>query len=179
LEALSIVVDRDKMLGVIKHYARLYKEHYIYLMSKKLGFDEVVDSDIVSNLLGSLGTASVDYTLFFRTLSHYNGNRSMLLELCSYKKPMNDWLDIYDRRLEQNSSSATKREASMLKTNPKYVLKNYMLQEAINSAKEGDFSLVAKLFDIAQNPYVEHDGCTRWSEATPDEFKNKKLSCSS
>jgi uncharacterized protein YdiU (UPF0061 family) len=71
------------------------------------------------------------------------------------------------------------RQASMLKINPKYVLKNYILQEAIDAAYKGDYSILDNLFKIAQNPYSEHKEFERWSEATPDEFKNKKLSCSS
>jgi len=67
----------------------------------------------------------------------------------------------------------------MLKVNPKFVLKNYMLQEAIEKAEINDFSLVEALFDIAQNPYAEHEEFERWAGVTPDAFKNQKLSCSS
>ena len=93
--------------------------------------------------------------------------------------PMIDWLDSYDKSLEENQSSTEERYQRMLKTNPKFVLKNYILQEAIELADDGDFSLVAKVFEIAQNPYDEHEGHERWAEATPSEFKNQKLSCSS
>ncbi len=92
---------------------------------------------------------------------------------------MIDWLNSYDKRLEENQSSTEERHERMLKTNPKFVLKNYMLQEAIDQADEGDFSVVAKLFEIAQEPYDEHEGCERWAGVTPDAFKNQKLSCSS
>ena len=67
----------------------------------------------------------------------------------------------------------------MLKTNPKYVLKNYMLQEAIDVAEKGDYALVEDLFKIAHDPYSEHEKLERWAGATPGEFKNNKLSCSS
>ena len=67
----------------------------------------------------------------------------------------------------------------MLQVNPKYVLKNYMLQEAITAAQNGDFSMVDQLFTLAQSPYEEHPEFERWAGATPDELKNKKLSCSS
>ena len=73
----------------------------------------------------------------------------------------------------------TVRKEQMLAANPKYVLKNYMLQEAIDAAEKGDFSVVDNLFKIAQNPFDEHPEFERWAEATPNEFKNKKLSCSS
>jgi uncharacterized protein YdiU (UPF0061 family) len=67
----------------------------------------------------------------------------------------------------------------MLKTNPKYVLKNYMLQEAIDAAHQHDFSVIGQLFKIAQDPYSEHSEFERWAAPTPGEFKNTKLSCSS
>jgi uncharacterized protein YdiU (UPF0061 family) len=122
---------------------------------------------------------NIDYTLFFRTLSHYNGDRTALLKLGLYHKPMNDWLDSYDERLKENSRTEEERQIAMLNTNPKFVLKNYILQEAIDAAEQGDYSVVDELFKIAQDPYAEHEGFERWAEVTPDQFKNKKLSCSS
>ncbi len=92
---------------------------------------------------------------------------------------MNDWLDSYDERLKDNTSTAEERQRAMLTTNPKFVLKNYILQEAIDAAKEGDFTVVDALFEIAKNPYGEHEQHERWAGPTPDVFKNKKLSCSS
>ena len=67
----------------------------------------------------------------------------------------------------------------MLVANPKYILKNYILQEAIDAAQKGDFSVVDKLFKIAKDPFDEHPEFERWAGATPDAFKNRKLSCSS
>ena len=63
------------------------------------------------------------------------GREKTLLKLGLYHTPMNDWLDDYDKRLEENTSSLEERQAKMLKTNPKYVLKNYMLQEAIDDSR--------------------------------------------
>ncbi len=87
------------------------------------------------------------------------------------------WLDRYDERIKY--IDPTERKKQMLSNNPKYVLKNYMLQEAIDAASEGDFSVVDDLFNIAQNPFDEHPEFERWAEATPKEFKNQRLSCSS
>jgi len=150
-------------------------------MTKKLGFDTHMDEDLnlIKHLLGTLQGLSVDYTLFFRTLSRYNGDRKDLLKLGLFHTPMIDWLDDYDKRLEENSSTQEERQVKMLKTNPKFVLKNYMLQEAIDAADKGDYILLNDLFDIAQDPYAEHEAHERWAGATPEEFKNRKLSCSS
>jgi len=179
--ALSPLVNSDRLEKIIEHYPRLYTERYLYLMGKKTGLDKAQESDIdlFKHLLGMLQGLNIDYTLFFRTLSHYSGDRSDMLKLGLFHKPMNDWLDSYDERLKENSSSTEERQEIMLETNPKYVLKNYMLQEAIDAAEEGDYSIIDELFDLAQNPYAEHEGFERWAGATPDEFKNKKLSCSS
>jgi uncharacterized protein YdiU (UPF0061 family) len=180
--ALSPLADEIQMVKILeKHYTKLYTQHYLYHMGKKLGLDklEEEDIDLISHLLRMMQGMSVDYTLFFRTLSRYNGDRSEILKVGLYHQPMHDWLDAYDERLTRNSSTAEERHNNMLQVNPKYVLKNYMLQEAIDAADKGDFSLVDQLFELAQSPYDEHPECERWAGATPSEFKNQKLSCSS
>jgi uncharacterized protein YdiU (UPF0061 family) len=67
----------------------------------------------------------------------------------------------------------------MFRVNPKYILKNYILQEAIDLAEKNDFNLVNDLLKIAQNPYDEHSEFERYAGATPLAHKNLKLSCSS
>ena len=67
----------------------------------------------------------------------------------------------------------------MKKVNPKYILKNYIIQEAIEKAHEGDYSGVVDLLKIAQNPFDEHLEFERYAQVTPMKFANIKLSCSS
>ncbi|RUM69317.1 MAG: YdiU family protein [Sulfurovum sp.] len=179
--ALEPLVRKERLEKILEHYGRLYSRHFLYLMGRKLGLDEVSDEDFdfIRQMLGMLQSLHVDYTLFFRTLSHYDGDRKALLKLGLLHTPMNEWLDEYDEYLSDNKTNQTKRQENMLEVNPKYVLKNYMLQEAIEQAESGEFSLLHDLFTIAQNPYAEHKGLERWAKATPDEFKNQKLSCSS
>ena len=179
--ALASLVKTEELQKIMGKYSTFYTNHYLSLMTKKLGFDTHSDDDLelIKHLLGVLQSLSVDYTLFFRTLSRYDGERKELLKLGLYHTPMNDWLDDYDTRLEQNTSCTEERQEKMLKTNPKYVLKNYMLQEAIDAAEKGEYTLVEDLFKIAHDPYAEHEDLERWAGATPNEFKNNKLSCSS
>jgi uncharacterized protein YdiU (UPF0061 family) len=179
--ALEPLVTKERLDKVIDHYGRLYSQHFLYLMGRKLGLDEVSDEDFdfIKQMLGMLQSLHVDYTLFFRTLSHYDGDRKALLKLGLLHTPMNEWLDEYDNYLTDNKTIVEERQKKMLTVNPRYVLKNYMLQEAIDLADKNDFSLVNALFNIAQNPFSEHDKYERWAGVTPDEFKNQKLSCSS
>ena len=179
--ALEPLVRKERLEKILEHYGRLYSRRFLYLMGRKLGLDEVSDEDFdfIKQMLGMLQSLHVDYTLFFRTLSHYNGDRKALLKLGLLHTPMNEWLDEYDEYLKDNKTNQAERHKNMLNVNPKYVLKNYMLQEAIDQAEQGSFELVESLFKIAQNPYAEHKELERWARATPDEFKNQKLSCSS
>ena len=67
----------------------------------------------------------------------------------------------------------------MKNVNPKYVLKNYILQDAIQKADEGDYTLVNELLEMAQNPFDEHPKFEKYAKPTPMKYANIKLSCSS
>jgi uncharacterized protein YdiU (UPF0061 family) len=177
--ALSPLSTTEKMEKNLAMYDKIYIRYYHYYMCKKLGLEGTVEGDpeLIDDMLDMLERLQVDYTLFLRTLSHYEGDRGALLRTGLYHEPMNAWLDRYDERIKTIDKAVRKEQ--MLAANPKYVLKNYMLQEAIDAAEKGDFSVVDDLFKIAQNPFDEYPEFERWAGATPDEFKNKKLSCSS
>ncbi|NQY95256.1 MAG: YdiU family protein, partial [Campylobacteraceae bacterium] len=120
---------------------------------------------------------NIDYTLFFNHLSSFEYDE--IIDLCMFKKPMQEWLESYKKVLGNESLSVSDISAQMQKVNPKYVLKNYMIQEAIDKAQNNDFTLVNDLLKIAQNPYAVHEGYERYMYSTPKEFSNIQLSCSS
>ena len=179
IKALSPLTTMDKMEKILVIYDKIYTRYLHYYMCKKLGLEGTVEGDpeLIDDMYDMLETLHVDYTLFMRTLSHYEGDRTALLATGLYHEPMNVWLDRYDERIKYIDK--TERKKQMLGANPRYVLKNYMLQEAIDAAEEGDFSIVDDLFKIAQNPFEECPEFERWAGATPQDFKNQKLSCSS
>jgi len=179
MKALSPLTTMDKMEKILLIYDKIYDRYLHYYMCKKLGLEGTVEGDpeLIDDMFDMLEKLHVDYTLFLRTLSHYEGDREKLLSTGLYHEPMNEWLDRYDERIKHIDKAVRKKQ--MLGANPKYVLKNYILQEAIDAAEKGDFSVVADLFKIAQNPFDEYPEFERWAEATPQEFKNQRLSCSS
>jgi uncharacterized protein YdiU (UPF0061 family) len=181
MTALASLVPLEQMEAAAEGYGRQYSDHYVSLMCRKLGLERVMEGDIdlVRHLFGALQGLNVDYTLFFRTLSRYDGNRKPLLALGLYHTPMNDWLDAYDVRLKVNEGGQEDRHKGMLKTNPKYALKNYMLQEVVDAAEAGEYKPVDDLFRIAQDPFDEHPEFEHWAGATPEAYRNQKLSCSS
>lgn len=181
LQALSPILNSDRMTPILFSYRKTYQETYLKLLKEKLGLfsDYENDSKLVTALFDFLQNQPIDYTLFFRTLSHYSGDRSSLLALALMKKPLEEWLDSYDERLELEFLSAEARNEKMKTINPKYVLKNYMLQEAIDRANKGDYTLVDGLLTLAHAPFDEHPHFEHFAGATPDKYKNLKLSCSS
>ncbi len=177
--ALSPILNTKRSEKALESFGEYFTEKYLQLMRAKLGLEKHKEKDLtlVKHLLAVLGEQKVDYSAFFRALSHYNGNKTGLLELCEEPAVLSEWLDAYDARLQQEPSE--KRHAKMLRTNPKYVLKNYILQEAIEKAEAGDSSLVNDLLRLAQNPFDEHPKFERYAKVTPSDYQNLRLSCSS
>ncbi len=185
LNALTPLINRDKGKEVIEKYSAFFVEKYHALMCAKLGLDAKKEySKLIQWLLNILQNDAVDYTLFFRTLSEYSA-REQVTRLFISQTRINEWLDTYEKEFLSQKSLTCKQviqkrmQQTMQSVNPKYVLKNYMLQEAIEKAQNGDFSLVNNLLHVAQNPFDAHKQFARFAQATPHQFKALKLSCSS
>lgn len=179
--ALSPIISHEKLESALELYAPFYSSKLQELLRGKLGFDDEQegDAELYRELFKMLEGGYIDMTPFFRTLSRYDGDRTPLLAQSLSTESMINWLNRYDERLTLNNSSTQTRHQRMLRTNPKYVLKNYILQEAIDKAERGDYSLVNDLLSIAQTPFDEHKMFERYAQATPPEHKNIQLSCSS
>ncbi len=181
-QALRPIIDKDRMQKKLDAFGdAIYPDAYIDHMRQKLGLATAKEDDreLIMELVGMLQDAFVDHTLFFRTLSHYDGDRSDLFDIAMNPIVVDKWLNDYDKRLESELQSIKERHKAMLSTNPKYVLKNYMIDEAIRFADRADFSKVEELMYIARHPYDELPQFEKYAGDTPEHFKNIGLSCSS
>ncbi len=181
MHALSPLINMERMQKALEKYAELYQAYYMSFMCKKLGLltSDEDDEATLRWLFGVMQQAEIDYTFFFRTLSRYDGDKTALLALCELQDPLREWLEHYDQRLEKEVTSTEARHKQMLATNPKYVLKNYMLQYAIDKANRGDFSGVNDMLTLARAPFDEHPEMESFAWISPKSVKNLKLSCSS
>ena len=182
---LKEICDEDKLIEYMQTFLPQHENVYLNLMNERLGLDASKSGnnnlDLVLELLGALETSKMDYNVFFYELSKIESFTKInsLTDICVFREPLLQWFESYEKVCQNEESSFEKRIEIMKKVNPKYLIKNYMLQDAIALAHEGDYSLVNDLLNIAQNPFDEHEKYDKYSKPTPMEFANVKLSCSS
>ena len=124
-------------------------------------------------------------TIFFRVLSHIEEANIALLSDAFYQpnnvpeEDWNNWLSKWWSRV-----NCKPNRQAMLSANPKYVLRNWMAQLAIDSAEKEDYSVCEELFELLKNPYSEQpEHEQKWFKKRPEWAKNRvgcsMLSCSS
>ena len=129
-------------------------------------------------------------TLFFRNLNLFDEEKpgdfipqiikdSYLTEegINKFKKEWSSWLHNYAERLSIQKNSKEERIQKMDNINPKYVLRNYMAQLAIDAADKGDYSVIDELYQLLKKPYEEQPEMQKWFSKRPD-WANDKIGCS-
>ena len=99
------------------------------------------------------------------------------------KNNWNLWFEKYADRLQQETVLSEERKEKMDAVNPKYVLRNYMSQMAIDEADKGNYTLMDELFQLLKKPYSSQPENEKWFAKRPEWARNKvgcsMLSCSS
>lgn len=171
-KVLSPIADHQVMENYNDSFIGKFKKRYFSIMKEKLGLynENIDDKKLILQLFNAMQDDKIDYTSFFYGLSTDT--------LTVQGNHINNWLHTYFKRQEDESISKEERLAKMRKINPKYILRNYMLQDAIDSAENGDFTLVNDFLKIAHNPYGDFPKYEHYTKPKP-EFEPLKCSCSS
>lgn len=197
--ALLLLIEEAEGLEIILNsYREKAATQYLEMMRSKLGLfnAEENDAQLVSDLEEVLQLTETDMTIFFRNLSRFSAKKPseglavttdafyVLDEVTDViEKQWNTWFRSYAERLQNETLSFEDRKVAMNKVNPKYVLRNYMSQLAIDDANKGDYKLIDELFNLLKKPYNEQPENEKWFAKRPDWARNKvgcsMLSCSS
>jgi uncharacterized protein YdiU (UPF0061 family) len=168
-QALSPLIKFDKAVDILQKYQPALVAEYSRLMRAKLGLVAAHENDVylVRDALNLLEQNEVDYTGFFRRLA---------LGEVPEGEDFAEWQQNYCERLKLEDNQ--NREKEMNLANPKYVLRNYLAQNAIEKAEKGNYSEVDKLLSLLRNPFEEQPKNEEYA-SLPPEGLDLALSCSS
>ncbi len=198
--ALFPLIEEAKPLELLlQEFQQLYLSDYLDMMRSKLGLKKIDagDGKLISKLEKNLQLSETDMTIFFRELSSVKKNASpgsaiATINEAFYKpeeikkeilKAWENWFEKYLNRLNLEDHSDEERTIAMNSVNPKYVLRNYMAQVAIEAAEKEDYTILKELHGLLKKPYEEQAELDKWYAKRPDWARDKigssMLSCSS
>nr|WP_315259383.1 YdiU family protein [uncultured Duganella sp.] len=183
---LPLIGDVDATQAALDVYQPEFARKIDELLHAKLGLsllDEHFDTDraLFDDLFAIL--PGVDFTLFFRRLSGVRAadasGDEALRDLFIDRPAFDAWAERYRTRLRAENSDDAVRTVAMNQTNPKYVLRNYLAQVAIEKAQNKDFSEVGRLLAVLQRPFDEQPEHEQYAALPPDWASHLEVSCSS
>ena len=182
-QALTPHIAVDALREALELFLPLYQAAWLDLMRRRLGFTRAEEGDeaLVQRLLQLMQTSAVDYTLFFRRLGETTPEQAVavlrdeFVDLAGFDA----WAAQYVERATREGDDQDARRQRMHAVNPKYILRNYLAQRAIEAAEQGDFSEVRQLHAVLARPFDEQPGMERYAERPPEWGKHLEISCSS
>ena len=188
LESIGpLMSDPERLYEALDYYRESYQAHDRNVWASKLGLGELrpEDDELISELVSNLEMVETDMTILFRSLSNLGSPDVSRIEFAFYDQesiPVQEWgqwLSKWWQRVDGQPDLEAMRLA-----NPKYVLRNWMAQLAIDAAEKGDYSVANELHEMLKAPYdeqPEHED--QWYQKRPEWARHRvgcsMLSCSS
>jgi len=195
--ALSPLIAVELLQDGLRRFVEAYNQAERDSIARKLGLRECSDGDValMQELREWLQAHEVDMTIFFRALAaveveqvapdpgvfadaYYDPDKAAAGE-----SALRAWLARYAARVREDAMPAAQRVERMNAANPRYVLRNYLAQQAIDRAEQGDFDGITELLDVMRRPYQDQPGREAFAAKRPDWAREKAgcsmLSCSS
>ena len=198
-----LVNDKAPLEEGLAVYAERYESVSSRMWARKLGLAAPArdaDSALLGDLMGLLQQAETDMTLFFRALADVPldpaADEKALVgplrrafyseEEALAPEPLGrlaGWLRRYAARAGEDGAPEARRREAMNRVNPKYVLRNYLAQLAIDALETGDASVMERLMAVLERPYDEQPAHDELAEKRPEWARHRPgcsaLSCSS
>jgi uncharacterized protein YdiU (UPF0061 family) len=199
-----LVEDPRPLEDALQYYNDEYETGTRSMMAAKLGFAQADhETDKLSQgLVALLMTVETDMTLFYRALSAFDLRQGAAVQdeqalhrlfgaawyreeqiNEAYLRGLVEWLGDYRELADRHGVDESARVSTMNRTNPKFVFRNYIAQQAIDRAERGDLSMLHELLDVYGRPYDEQPDKAVYAEKRPEWARHRAgcsmLSCSS
>ena len=176
--ALSSLISEESQGEILKTYESIFQNKLAELYRKKLGFTKLRNDDalLIQGLLDIMESEKLDYTNTFRNLTQ------AVTEVKTNELDSDvamSWIKSFQERHSKESISIPEKLLLMNANNPKYILRNYMAQEAIEAAENSDFSALETLIEVISSQYDGLKKFEHFSNRSPDWAKDLEISCSS
>ncbi|XP_074321366.1 uncharacterized protein LOC141657877 [Silene latifolia] len=178
LQAAKLFEEKEANY-VMERYGTKFMDEYQAIMTKKLGLPKY-NKELISKLLNNMAVDKVDYTNFFRLLSNVKADpnipdaklltplKAVLLDIGQERREAwTSWVKSYIQELVSSEVSDEERKTGMNAVNPKYILRNYLCQSAIDAAEQGDFEEVRRLLKVMERPFDEQPGMEKYARLPP------------
>ncbi len=182
---LPLAAEAD-LVAVLDQFVTHYETAWLTRMRAKLGLLQTRDGDreLIEALLDLMQQERIDFTLLFRHLADVLSDEPalppMLASLWPYPPLFERWLARYRQRLRAEHSDDAARRTRMNRTNPLYVLRNHLLEQAIAAARDqGDITLIERLRQRMAQPFEHSDTDADLAALPPAWAADICLSCSS
>ena len=198
---LPLIGSEDRVYRALDAYRDTFQRRDDEMQARKLGLASVASAEdhaLVDDLYELLQAVETDYTIFFRNLARWPvadaADAGRFLEVVSpafyegapdpaLRQKWQAWAGRYAGRVRREDVSDARRAAAMDRVNPKYVLRNYLAQNAIDAAGRGDLSVLDRLMRVLTKPYDEQPGEEDLAARRPEWARTapgcSALSCSS
>jgi serine/tyrosine/threonine adenylyltransferase len=178
---LPLIGEQEQALQALESYKSVFPQALQQGFRAKLGLlhADPQDLPLIEDILKLLAADKVDFTIFWRRLSEGVADISEepVRDLFLDRDGFDQWQARHEKRLQAQDRTETGR--SMLRTNPRFVLRNHLGEQAIRSAKLKDFSEVTRMLQLLESPFDAHPGLDAYAGFPPDWASGIEISCSS
>ncbi len=184
-QALTPLLPVEQCREALAGYEPHYRDTFARLFRAKLGLRDAHPEDAMlsAGLLEILRGNEVDYPLFFRALSDFDSAdgapNDTIRSLFNHPEAFDLWSADYRVRLRREGIPDAERSAALRRVNPRYVLRNWLAQRAIDRAQARDYAEVDRLLDLLRNPFDDRPGFDDYAGPAPEGVFDPSVSCSS
>jgi uncharacterized protein YdiU (UPF0061 family) len=161
-QSLLPLIDADETVateaaqGVLNAFPDDYTKAWLERLQAKFGLCTTAaeDETLMQDFLDLLESGRHDFTLAFRRLADLAADGDDVSALFEFPETFTPWLQRWRKRCASEPISASQRQTQMQATNPAYIARNHLVEQAIQEAYAGDFTFFNRLHQRLQQPFV-------------------------